>query len=257
MGAEFTASPGGMLPLMVRGLVPAIPISYRLPVASAQVKSAVLLAGLNIAGITEVIEPVPTVCVKRKSSALAMVESAAEQLGGLDVVIVNTGGGKPGGILDTSGFDDAAFNSMLRPALEIARSASAHLRTGTQSRLIFLTARSVVEATPDLALSSVFRSGVTAAARSLALELAPFVNVNVVVTGQFETPALSRFEEALAASSGMSLDEVRAHHVEAIPLKRVGTAREFANVVAFLCSRASSFVTGSVVRVDGGSVKGF
>lgn len=60
MGAEFTASPGGMLPLMVRGLLPAIPISYRLPVASAQVKSAVLLAGLNIAGITEVIEPVPT-----------------------------------------------------------------------------------------------------------------------------------------------------------------------------------------------------
>lgn len=60
MGAEFTASPGGTLPLMVRGLVPAVPISYRLPVASAQVKSAVLLAGLNIAGITEVIEPVPT-----------------------------------------------------------------------------------------------------------------------------------------------------------------------------------------------------
>lgn len=60
MGAEFTASPGGTLPLMVRGLVPAIPISYRLPVASAQVKSAILLAGLNTPGITEVIEPVPT-----------------------------------------------------------------------------------------------------------------------------------------------------------------------------------------------------
>lgn len=60
MGAEFTASPGGTLPLMVRGLVPAVPISYRLPVASAQVKSAVLLAGLNTAGITTVIEPVPT-----------------------------------------------------------------------------------------------------------------------------------------------------------------------------------------------------
>ena len=60
MGAEFTASPGGTLPLMVRGLVPAVPISYRLPVASAQVKSAVLLAGLNAPGITEVIEPVRT-----------------------------------------------------------------------------------------------------------------------------------------------------------------------------------------------------
>jgi 3-phosphoshikimate 1-carboxyvinyltransferase len=60
MGADFTASPRGTLPLMERGLSPAVPITYRLPVASAQVKSAVLLAGLNTAGITRVIEPVPT-----------------------------------------------------------------------------------------------------------------------------------------------------------------------------------------------------
>lgn len=60
MGADISASPGGRLPLMVRGLAPAVPLSYRLPVASAQVKSAILLAGLNTPGITEVIEPVPT-----------------------------------------------------------------------------------------------------------------------------------------------------------------------------------------------------
>jgi len=60
MGAEFTASPGGSLPLTMRGLCPAVPIDYTLPVASAQVKSAVLLAGLNTPGITRVIEPVPT-----------------------------------------------------------------------------------------------------------------------------------------------------------------------------------------------------
>ena len=60
MGADFTASPGGRLPLMLRGLSPAVPIEYRLPVASAQVKSAVLLAGLNTPGVTRVIEPVPT-----------------------------------------------------------------------------------------------------------------------------------------------------------------------------------------------------
>ena len=60
MGADVTASPGGTLPLMVRGLCPAVPISYTLPVASAQVKSAVLLAGLNTPGITTVIEPVAT-----------------------------------------------------------------------------------------------------------------------------------------------------------------------------------------------------
>ena len=60
MGANFEAGPGGTLPLTERGICPAIPITYRLPVASAQVKSAVLLAGLNTAGITSVIEPVPT-----------------------------------------------------------------------------------------------------------------------------------------------------------------------------------------------------
>ena len=60
MGAAFEASEGGRLPLTLRGAWPAVPITYRLPVASAQVKSAILLAGLNTAGITTVIEPVPT-----------------------------------------------------------------------------------------------------------------------------------------------------------------------------------------------------
>lgn len=59
MGAEFTAT-DGRLPLMLRGIAPAVPITYTLPVASAQVKSAILLAGLNTPGITTVIEPVAT-----------------------------------------------------------------------------------------------------------------------------------------------------------------------------------------------------
>lgn len=60
MGASFEASNGGTLPLILRGASPAVPITYRLPVASAQVKSAVLLAGLNTPGITRVIEPIAT-----------------------------------------------------------------------------------------------------------------------------------------------------------------------------------------------------
>jgi 3-phosphoshikimate 1-carboxyvinyltransferase len=60
MGAEFQDTPGGRLPLMVRGIGPAVPIRYTLPVASAQVKSAILLAGLNTPGETTVIEPIAT-----------------------------------------------------------------------------------------------------------------------------------------------------------------------------------------------------
>ncbi len=60
IGASFTSSPGDTLPLMMEGADTPVPITYRLPVASAQVKSAVLLAGLNTPGITTVIEPVLT-----------------------------------------------------------------------------------------------------------------------------------------------------------------------------------------------------
>jgi 3-phosphoshikimate 1-carboxyvinyltransferase len=60
MGASFTTSPGHRLPLTMRGACPAVALDYRLPVASAQVKSAILLAGLNTPGITRVVEPVPT-----------------------------------------------------------------------------------------------------------------------------------------------------------------------------------------------------
>ena len=134
-----------------------------------------------------------------------LVADAVAALGGLDICVVNTGGGTPGGLMATTDFDtEAAYHAMLRPALDVARAAAPHLATGGRGRLVFLTARSVVEASPDLALSSVMRSGVAAAARSLAVELAPDVLVNVIVTGQFDTPALNRFEAAKA--------QVRWHH---------------------------------------------
>jgi NAD(P)-dependent dehydrogenase (short-subunit alcohol dehydrogenase family) len=114
-----------------------------------------------------------------------------------------------------------------------------------------------VEASPELALSSVFRSGVAAMARSLAVELAPSVRVNVIVTGQFDTGGLARFEQSRAEHEGRDAAAIRAEHTAAIPLGRVGRAEELADVAVFLCSRRASFVTGAVVRVDGGASRGF
>jgi 3-oxoacyl-[acyl-carrier protein] reductase len=191
-------------------------------------------------------------------AAAQLVTRAVDALGGLDICVVNTGGGKPGGILAVADDDvDAAYQAMLRPALGAARAAAPHLASGGRGRLLFLTARSVVEASPDLALSSVMRSGVAAAARSLAIELAPHVLVNVIATGQFDTPALGRFEAAKARFDGTTSDDVRAERLAEIPLGRLGTAEELANVVTFLCSARASFVTGTTIRVDGGAVRGF
>jgi 3-oxoacyl-[acyl-carrier protein] reductase len=193
----------------------------------------------------------------KRGAGQTVVAGAVSALGGLDICVVNTGGGRPGGVMSTEGHDDAAYHSMLRPTLEVARAAAPHLGARGRGRLLFLTARSVLEASPDLALSSVMRSGVAAAARSLAIELAPATLVNVVATGQFDTPALARFEQARSEAQDVAPERIRDEHVRGIPLGRVGAAVELADVVTFLCSARASFVTGSVVRVDGGAVRGF
>ncbi|RDC60177.1 3-phosphoshikimate 1-carboxyvinyltransferase [Alteripontixanthobacter maritimus] len=88
MGACFHASPKGTLPLMMEGALPAVPIEYRLPVASAQVKSAVLLAGLNTPGITRVIEPVPTRDHSERMLRGFGAELSVEETGGERIISV-------------------------------------------------------------------------------------------------------------------------------------------------------------------------
>jgi 3-phosphoshikimate 1-carboxyvinyltransferase len=88
MGAQFTSSPGGTLPLMMTGARVPVPIEYRLPVASAQVKSAVLLAGLNSAGITTVIEPVPTRDHSERMLRGFGAELAVEESGGDRIITI-------------------------------------------------------------------------------------------------------------------------------------------------------------------------
>lgn len=189
------------------------------------------------------------------NTAERLVEEAAQHLGGLDIIVINTGGGSPGALGKSNAQSrEQAYRSMLRPALDAAAAAIPHLRACGRGRMLFITARSVVEPSSELALSSVFRSGVAAAARSLALELAPDVLVNVVVPGRFDTPAYHRFRAWLATEQGTSEREVTERHLAAVPVGRLGRANELADVVTFLCSQRTSYITGSIIRVDGGAI---
>ncbi len=211
----------------------------RLEAAKAQVSATAAVSGdLRVAGEAE-----------------RIVDEAAARLGGLDILVVNTGGGTPGTLgASTSETRESAWQSMLRPALDAALAARRHLLQSPAGRLLFITARSVLEPSTELALSSVFRSGVAAAARSLAVELAPRVLVNVIVPGRFDTPAYHRFRRWLAEHEGASETAIAERHLRDVALGRLGTADELASVVTFLCSDRASFVTGTVVRVDGGAL---
>ncbi|KAA3638207.1 MAG: SDR family NAD(P)-dependent oxidoreductase [Armatimonadetes bacterium] len=193
-----------------------------------------------------------------EGEAARVVDAAADVMGGLDILIGNSGGGRPGGMVGTTAQDvQGGFERMLRPQLEAMRAATPHLVESGDGRIVVLTARSILEASPDLALSSVFRSGVAAAARSLALELAPTVRVNVVVPGQVDSGALQRFEAALAEETGVSASELRQRHMDAIPMGRLADASEIGDLVTFLVSDRAAYVTGAVFRIDGGLTIGF
>lgn len=225
--------------------------------------AVVVLSGQNQERANEVVEKIGakiavTGDLTQSGEAERIVKEAAESLGGLDIIVINTGGGTPGGILDVPAeAKDKSYGSMLRPPLEAAVAAAPFLKRSNSGRMLFITARSTVEATPELALSSVFRSGVSAAARSLALELAPDVLVNVIIVGQFDTPAYKKFTNWVSSQEGKTPQEVRAADEKSNPVGRLGKAEELADVVTFICSPRSSYVNGSVIRVDGGTVKGF
>ncbi|MEZ5174961.1 MAG: SDR family oxidoreductase [Acidimicrobiia bacterium] len=193
-----------------------------------------------------------------EGEAARVVEEAVSVLGGLDILVGNSGGGKPGGLVHTTADDVRdGFEKMLRPQLEAMREATPHLVATGDGRIVVLTARSILEASPELALSSVFRGGVAAAARSLALELAPAVRVNVVVPGQVDSGALQRYEAAMTASSSMTPAEIRKHHIDAIPMGRLAKPEEVGDLITFLVSARAGYVTGAVFRIDGGLTIGF
>ena len=180
-------------------------------------------------------------------SVPALLESVAEQLGPVDILILNTGG-PPGGP-DPLGFSrdqwEAAYRELVLGPLALVEHALPGMRERGWGRIVSVASSSVREPIPGLMLSNSHRPGLLGALKTIARDVArDGVTINSVLPGRIAT-------DRIAENFG-SLENAEAAARDTIAIGRLGTVEEFAAVATFLCSARASYVTGTAVLVDGG-----
>ena len=183
---------------------------------------------------------------------------AAELLGGIDLLLVNAGG-PPTGTFDS--FDDAAWlravDLCFMSAVRLIRAALPFLRKSESASVLTVTSVSVKQPIANLILSNSVRSATVGLTKSLALELGgEGIRFNSILPGWTATDRATKLIASGAAARGRTVEAEMAERSKDFPLGRMATPEEFANVAVFLLSPAASYVTGSMIAVDGGAYKG-
>jgi 3-oxoacyl-[acyl-carrier protein] reductase len=196
--------------------------------------------------------------VTRLADIQRVMVRTVETFGGVDI-LVNNAGGPPLGIFDgmTDAQWQAAFELNLLSTIRFIREVLPHMRKKRWGRIINIQSSSVKQPIDGLILSNAIRPGVVGLAKTLSVELAKDnILINTVCPGRILTDRLRSFMTHRAREAGKTFEEYLPTAVADIPLGRIGTPEEFANLVVFLASERASYITGVTVQVDGGLIRG-
>lgn len=177
-----------------------------------------------------------------------LVATAVEAHGGVDVLVLNSGGPPRTRALDVA--DEtavAAFELLFLSSLRLVRLCRAHLERSGHGRIVAITSSSVREPIDNLALSNAIRPGLVGWLKTAARELGPAgVTVNAIAPGRIDTERLKEVYPDGPTDADLAT----------IPLRRLGTPREVGDLVCFLASDRGAYVTGATIPVDGGLTRG-
>lgn len=179
-----------------------------------------------------------------------LIDAARQHFGRLDGALISVGGPPGGDITDVP--DDqwqSAFESVVLGAVRLARTIADELEE--EGSLAFVLSSSVRSPLPGIAISNGLRPGLAMAAKTLSDELGPRgIRVNGLLPGRTATDRVQELDDAAGDP-----ERIRAQRESGIPLRRYGQPNEVGRVAAFVLSPAASYMTGSMVTVDGGAIR--
>jgi 3-oxoacyl-[acyl-carrier protein] reductase len=179
-----------------------------------------------------------------------------EVAGQVDILVTNAGGPPPGMWTDwdRDDFIAALDANMLTPIALIKAQLPGMMEAGW-GRIINITSQSVKAPIPQLGLSNSARAGLTGYVAGTARQVAGSgVTINNLLPGAHETDRIRSFEANMHAKTGKPLEEIRKERTASIPVGRYGTAEEFGQACAFLCSQHAGYIVGQNILLDGGGI---
>jgi 3-oxoacyl-[acyl-carrier protein] reductase len=191
---------------------------------------------------------------RRAADCAEVVAKTVAHHGGIDI-LVNNDGAPPLG--DLISFDDDAWQQAIERNLmyvvRMCRAAAPHMKARGGGSVLNITAISAIQPIAGFGLSVATWDAVIGYAKTLSLELAATgINVNTVCPGYVETGRLQK----VFAAGGEDQNVMREELTNEVPMRRIGTVEDVANLVAFLVSPLGNYITGTAIQVDGGLFRG-